>query len=39
VREVGARIENLSLVEGRSTTGVIDRIVSLIHDGTLGARP
>ncbi|HET7093049.1 MAG TPA: D-glycero-beta-D-manno-heptose 1-phosphate adenylyltransferase, partial [Thermomicrobiales bacterium] len=37
VREVGAQVEILSLVEGRSTTGVIDRIVSLVHDGTLGA--
>jgi D-beta-D-heptose 7-phosphate kinase / D-beta-D-heptose 1-phosphate adenosyltransferase len=36
VRAVGARVEILSLVEGRSTTGVIDRIVSLVHDGTLG---
>ena len=37
--EVGARIEILSLVEGRSTTGVIDRIVSLVADGALGATP
>ncbi len=37
--EVGARIEILSLVEGRSTTGVIDKIVSLVHDGALGATP
>ena len=36
---VGARIEILSLVEGRSTTGVIDKIVSLVHDGALGAAP
>jgi D-beta-D-heptose 7-phosphate kinase / D-beta-D-heptose 1-phosphate adenosyltransferase len=28
VREVGARVEILSLVEGRSTTSVIDRILS-----------
>ncbi len=35
--EVGARIEILSLVEGRSTTGVIDRIVGLVHEGALGA--
>ncbi len=39
VREVGARIEILSLVEGRSTTNVIKRIVSLVHDGTLGSAP
>lgn len=37
--EVGARIEILSLVEGRSTTGVIERIVSLVNDGTLQATP
>ena len=37
--EVGARIEILSLVEGRSTTGVIDKIVSLVHDGALGTAP
>jgi D-beta-D-heptose 7-phosphate kinase/D-beta-D-heptose 1-phosphate adenosyltransferase len=35
--EVGARIEILSLVEGRSTTGVIDKIVGLVHEGALGA--
>ena len=37
--EVGARIEILSLVEGRSPTGVIDKIVSLVHDGALGTAP
>ncbi|MBA3414010.1 MAG: bifunctional heptose 7-phosphate kinase/heptose 1-phosphate adenyltransferase [Chloroflexia bacterium] len=36
---VGARIEILSLVAGRSTTGVIDKIVSLVHDGALGTAP
>ena len=36
-REVGARIEILSLVEGRSTTNVINRIASLVHDGAIGA--
>ena len=39
VREVGARIEILSLVEGRSTTNVIKRIVSLVNDGALGNAP
>jgi D-beta-D-heptose 7-phosphate kinase/D-beta-D-heptose 1-phosphate adenosyltransferase len=38
-REVGARIEILAFVEGRSTTGVIDRIVSLVHDGMIGVSP
>ena len=38
-REVGARIEILSLVEGRSTTNVIARIAALVHDGALGAAP
>lgn len=36
VREVGASIELLSLVEGRSTTSVIDRIASLVTGGGLG---
>ncbi len=36
---VGTRIEILSLVEGRSTSGVIDKIVSLVHDGALGTAP
>jgi D-beta-D-heptose 7-phosphate kinase/D-beta-D-heptose 1-phosphate adenosyltransferase len=36
VREVGARIELLSLVEGRSTTGVIDRIAALVTGGPPG---
>jgi D-beta-D-heptose 7-phosphate kinase/D-beta-D-heptose 1-phosphate adenosyltransferase len=39
VREVGGRIEILPFVEGRSTTGVIDRIVSLVHDGMIGVSP
>ncbi len=39
VREVGARIEILSLVDGRSTTNVINRIASLVHDGALGTTP
>ena len=38
-REVGARIELLSLVEGRSTTNVIQRIAALVHDGGVGAAP
>ncbi len=38
VREVGAQVEILSLVEGRSTTNVIKQIVGL-HDGTVGAAP
>jgi D-beta-D-heptose 7-phosphate kinase / D-beta-D-heptose 1-phosphate adenosyltransferase len=37
VAEVGARIEILSLVEGRSTTGVIGRIADLVHTGMLEA--
>jgi D-beta-D-heptose 7-phosphate kinase/D-beta-D-heptose 1-phosphate adenosyltransferase len=39
VREVGARIEILSLVDGRSTTNVINRIASLVHGGALGVTP
>jgi len=38
-REVGARIEILSLVDGRSTTGVINRIVALAGDGLIGTAP
>jgi D-beta-D-heptose 7-phosphate kinase / D-beta-D-heptose 1-phosphate adenosyltransferase len=37
VREVGARVEILSLVEGRSTTNVINKIVTLAADGLIGA--
>jgi D-beta-D-heptose 7-phosphate kinase/D-beta-D-heptose 1-phosphate adenosyltransferase len=36
-REVGARIEILSLVAGRSTTNVIHRIATLAADGALEA--
>ncbi|MDP9364511.1 MAG: D-glycero-beta-D-manno-heptose 1-phosphate adenylyltransferase, partial [Chloroflexota bacterium] len=36
IREVGARIEILSLVDGRSTTNVINRIAALVHDGAIG---
>jgi D-beta-D-heptose 7-phosphate kinase/D-beta-D-heptose 1-phosphate adenosyltransferase len=39
VREVGARVEILSLVEGRSTTNVIQRIVTLAADGLIEAAP
>jgi D-beta-D-heptose 7-phosphate kinase/D-beta-D-heptose 1-phosphate adenosyltransferase len=39
VHEVGGRIEILPFVEGRSTTSVIDRIVSLVHDGMIGVSP
>jgi len=39
VREVGARVEILSLVEGRSTTNVINQIATLVQDGVLGAAP
>ena len=36
IREVGARIEILALVDGRSTTNVINRIAALVHDGAIG---
>ena len=36
-REVGARIEILPFVEGRSTTNVIDKIAGLVNGGMLGA--
>jgi D-beta-D-heptose 7-phosphate kinase/D-beta-D-heptose 1-phosphate adenosyltransferase len=36
VREVGAEIEILSLVEGRSTTALIDRIVATAANGHVG---
>ncbi|MGI8477469.1 MAG: D-glycero-beta-D-manno-heptose 1-phosphate adenylyltransferase, partial [Thermomicrobiales bacterium] len=36
-REVGARIEILSLVDGRSTTNVIRKIVTLAADGAIEA--
>jgi D-beta-D-heptose 7-phosphate kinase/D-beta-D-heptose 1-phosphate adenosyltransferase len=39
VREVGARVEILSLVEGRSTTNVIRKIVTLAADGLIEAAP
>jgi len=39
VREVGARVEILSLVEGRSTTNVIQQIATLVQDGAIGAAP
>jgi D-beta-D-heptose 7-phosphate kinase / D-beta-D-heptose 1-phosphate adenosyltransferase len=39
VRDVGARIEILSLVEGRSTTNVIKKIVMLAADGVIEAAP
>lgn len=39
VREVGARVEILSLVAGRSTTNVISQIASLVHDGALEPAP
>lgn len=35
VREVGARVEILSLVQGRSTTALIDRIVATAANGTV----
>jgi D-beta-D-heptose 7-phosphate kinase/D-beta-D-heptose 1-phosphate adenosyltransferase len=38
-REVGARVEILPLVDGRSTTNVIRKIESLARDGTSEARP
>jgi len=39
VREVGARVEILSLVEGRSTTNVIRKIATLAADGLIESRP
>lgn len=39
VREVGARVEILSLVEGRSTTNVINQIAGLVQDGAIGTSP
>jgi D-beta-D-heptose 7-phosphate kinase/D-beta-D-heptose 1-phosphate adenosyltransferase len=38
VRQVGARVEILSLVEGRSTTNVIQKIVMLAADGLIEHR-
>lgn len=38
-REVGARIEILSLVDGRSTSNVIRKIVTLAADGVIEATP
>jgi D-beta-D-heptose 7-phosphate kinase/D-beta-D-heptose 1-phosphate adenosyltransferase len=35
VREAGARVEILPLVEGRSTTRVIQKIVTLVTDGVI----
>jgi D-beta-D-heptose 7-phosphate kinase/D-beta-D-heptose 1-phosphate adenosyltransferase len=35
VREVGARVEILSLVQGRSTTALIDRIVATAANGAV----
>jgi D-beta-D-heptose 7-phosphate kinase/D-beta-D-heptose 1-phosphate adenosyltransferase len=37
VREVGARVEILSLVEGRSTTAVIDRILAAAGGDAVGS--
>ena len=37
--EVGARIEILPLVDGRSTTNVIKKIVTLVADGAIEAPP
>ncbi|MFL5845872.1 MAG: D-glycero-beta-D-manno-heptose 1-phosphate adenylyltransferase, partial [Solirubrobacteraceae bacterium] len=39
VREVGARIEILSLVDGRSTTNVIKKIATLAVDGAIEVSP
>ena len=39
VREVGARIVILSLVDGRSTTNVIQKIVMLAADGVIEVTP
>lgn len=39
VREVGARVEILPLVEGRSTTNVIQKIVMLAADGLMEVTP